>query len=162
MKFVVVVRFITLVLPCSYRTDIVDEAITFFRANVFFRNFDIKRSADKLLIYLTSYINVALKRLEGCRTLAEGTKDIIILGFEKVPIPGESGFPFPSLLPLPQSHEQAGLLVLQRKKLLTDYQRQLLEEKKKVDVLSINSVIVICKVVTVRRDIRRIVTAFVY
>ncbi|QCD80597.1 actin related protein 2/3 complex [Vigna unguiculata] len=89
--------------------DIVDEAITFFRANVFFRNFDIKSPADKLLIYLTSYINIALKRLEGCRTLAEGTKAIINLGLEKVPVPGESGFPFPGLFPLPQSQDEAAL-----------------------------------------------------
>lgn len=90
------------------RTDIVDEAITFFRANVFFRNFDIKSPADKLLIYLTFYINVALKRLEGCRTLAEGTKAIINLGLEKVPVPGESGFPFPGLFSLPQSQREGG------------------------------------------------------
>ncbi|XP_058113648.1 actin-related protein 2/3 complex subunit 3 isoform X2 [Magnolia sinica] len=90
------------------RTDIVDEAITFFRANVFFRNFDIKSSADKILIYLTLYINVALKRLEGCRTLAEGTKAIINLGLEKVPVPGEAGFPFGGLFALPQSHQEAG------------------------------------------------------
>ncbi|GMQ07281.1 hypothetical protein CsSME_00051538 [Camellia sinensis var. sinensis] len=89
------------------RTDIVDEAITFFRANVFFRNFDIKSSADKLLIYLTFYINVALKRLEGCRTLAEGTKAIINLGLEDVPVPGESGFPFPGLFALPQSRKES-------------------------------------------------------
>ncbi|MED6170422.1 Actin- protein 2/3 complex subunit 3 [Stylosanthes scabra] len=43
-------------------------------ADVFFRNFDIKRPADKLLIYLTSYMNVVLKRLQGYRTLAEGIK----------------------------------------------------------------------------------------
>ncbi|XP_058113652.1 actin-related protein 2/3 complex subunit 3 isoform X5 [Magnolia sinica] len=91
------------------RTDIVDEAITFFRANVFFRNFDIKSSADKILIYLTLYINVALKRLEGCRTLAEGTKAIINLGLEKVPVPGEAGFPFGGLFALPQSHQEAAL-----------------------------------------------------
>ncbi|PPD66387.1 hypothetical protein GOBAR_DD36739 [Gossypium barbadense] len=54
------------------KTDIVDEAITFFRCNVFFRNFDIKGPADKLLIYLTFYINLSLRKLEGCRTLAEG------------------------------------------------------------------------------------------
>ncbi|KAL6547382.1 Actin-related protein 2/3 complex subunit 3 [Orobanche minor] len=90
-------------------TDIVDEAITFFRANVFFRNFDIKSSADKLLIYLTFYINSALKRLEGCRTLAEGTKAIINLGLEKVPVPGEHGFPFPGLFATPQSHREADL-----------------------------------------------------
>ncbi|KAL6210002.1 hypothetical protein ACLB2K_020940 [Fragaria x ananassa] len=77
---------------CAYWTDIVNEAITFFRTNVFFRNFDIKSSVDKLLIYLTFDINVALKRLEGCRTLAEGTKTIINLGLEKVHVPGEPGF----------------------------------------------------------------------
>ncbi|CAH9107080.1 unnamed protein product [Cuscuta europaea] len=88
-------------------TDIIDEAITFFRANVFFKNFDIQSSADKLLIYLTLYINVALKRLEGCRTSAEGTKAIINLGLEKVPVPGEAGFPFPGLFSSPQSHKEA-------------------------------------------------------
>ncbi|XP_020102640.1 actin-related protein 2/3 complex subunit 3 isoform X2 [Ananas comosus] len=89
------------------KIDIVDEAITFFRANVFFRNFDIKSPADKLLIYLTFYINVALKRLEGCRTLAVGTKAIINLGLEKVPVPGDLGFPFPGLFALPQSQDEA-------------------------------------------------------
>ncbi|PHT75516.1 Actin-related protein 2/3 complex subunit 3 [Capsicum annuum] len=88
-------------------TDIVDEAITFFRANVFFKNFDIKSSSDKLLIYLTLYINIALKRLEGCRTLAEGTKAIINLGLENVPVPGETGFPFPGLFSAPQSQKEA-------------------------------------------------------
>lgn len=96
---------------CADSTDIVDEAITFFRANVFFRNFDIKSPADKLLIYLTFYINLALKRLEGCRTLAEGTKAIINLGLEKVPVPGEHGFPFPGLFSQPQSEEEAGKIM---------------------------------------------------
>ncbi|KAJ6958390.1 actin-related protein 2/3 complex subunit 3 isoform X2 [Populus alba x Populus x berolinensis] len=102
------------------RTDIVDEAITFFRANVFFRNFDIQSPADKLLIYLTFYINVALKRLEGCRTLAEGTKAIINLGLEKVPVPGESGFPFPGLFADPQSQKEA--------ELFRNYLKQIREE----------------------------------
>ncbi|KAB5514634.1 hypothetical protein OIU76_027057 [Salix suchowensis] len=102
------------------RTDIVDEAITFFRANVFFRNFDIQSPADKLLIYLTFYINVALKRLEGCRTLAEGTKAIINLGLEKVPVPGESGFPFPGLFSDPRSQKEA--------ELFRNYLKQIREE----------------------------------
>ncbi|MCL7042613.1 hypothetical protein MKW94_004261 [Papaver nudicaule] len=101
-------------------TDIVDEAITFFRANVFFRNFDIKSSADKLLIYLIFYINVALKRLEGCRTLAGGTKAIINLGLEDIPVPGEAGFPFSGLFPLPQSDDEA--------ELFRDYLKQIREE----------------------------------
>ncbi|XP_020250065.1 actin-related protein 2/3 complex subunit 3 [Asparagus officinalis] len=102
------------------KIDIVDEAISFFRANVFFRNFDIRSSADKLLIYLTFYINVALKRLEGCRTLAVGTKAIITLGLENIPVPGETGFPFPGLFSLPQSEEEA--------ELFRSYLRQIREE----------------------------------
>lgn len=94
----------------SDKIDIVDEAISFFRANVFFRNFDVKSSADKLLIYLTLYINVALKRIEGCRTLAVGTKAIITLGLENIPVPGEAGFPFPGLFSPPQSQKEAGML----------------------------------------------------
>ncbi|XP_019051898.1 PREDICTED: actin-related protein 2/3 complex subunit 3 isoform X2 [Nelumbo nucifera] len=93
-------------------TDIVDEAITFFRANVFFRNFDIQSAADKLLIYLTFYINVALKRIEGCRTLAEGTKAVINLGLEKVPVPGEPGFPFGGLFAPPESLQEAVIQIL--------------------------------------------------
>lgn len=69
----------------------------------------MKSPADKLLIYLTFYINIALKRLEGCRTLAVGTKAIINLGLEKVPVPGEPGFPFPGLFTLPVSKEEAGI-----------------------------------------------------
>ncbi|KAK9128934.1 hypothetical protein Syun_017731 [Stephania yunnanensis] len=106
--------------------DIVDEAITFFRANVFFRNFDIKSSADKLLIYLTFYINVALKRLEGCRTLAGGTKAIINLGLENVPIPGEAGFPFAGLFSLPQSKKEAVCTV--DAELFRNYLKQIREE----------------------------------
>ncbi|KAJ6381072.1 hypothetical protein OIU77_029881 [Salix suchowensis] len=96
--------------PVSDRTDIVDEAILFFRANVFSRNFDIQSPADKLLVYLTFYINVVLKRLEGCRTLAEGTKAIINLGLEKVPVPGRVWFSFPgSFFADPQSQKEAEL-----------------------------------------------------
>ncbi|CAA6665043.1 unnamed protein product [Spirodela intermedia] len=88
--------------------DIVDEAITFFRANVFFKNFDVQSSGDKLL------------RLEGCRTLAEGTKAIINLGLETVPVPGEQGFPFSGLFTPPQSKKEA--------ELLRNYLKQIREE----------------------------------
>ncbi|XP_073043253.1 actin-related protein 2/3 complex subunit 3-like isoform X2 [Primulina eburnea] len=107
-------------------TDIVDEAITFFRANVFFRNFEIKSSADKLLIYLTFYVNIALKRLEGCRTLAEGTKAIISLGLETVPVPGEPGFPFPGLFTHPQSRQEAELFRIYLKQIREETSGRLL------------------------------------
>eukprot|EP00250_Pteridium_aquilinum_P034150 c7143_g1_i1 orf=226-750(+) len=102
------------------KVDIIDEAIAFFRANVFFRKFDVKGSADKLLIYLTLYVNMALKRVENCRTEAEGTKAIITLGLERFPIPGEPGFPLGGLFTPPVSQQEG--------ELLRSYLKQLREE----------------------------------
>lgn len=96
----------------SEKLDIIDEALTFFRANVFFRKFDVKSPADKLLVYLTFYINMVLKRIESCRTEAEGTKSIINLGIEGFPIPGEAGFPISNLFAAPQSEEEGGMYKL--------------------------------------------------
>ena len=36
--------------------DIIDETIKFFRANVFFRNFEVKGGADRTLIYFTLFV----------------------------------------------------------------------------------------------------------
>lgn len=38
------------------RPDIVDETITFFRANIMFKSFDPKGPADRVLIYLTKFV----------------------------------------------------------------------------------------------------------
>jgi actin related protein 2/3 complex subunit 3 len=91
-------------------SDIIDEAINFFRANVLFRKFEVKGAADKLLIYLTLYINMALKRIEACKTEADGVKAIITLGLEKFPIPGEPGFPLGGLFTAAQSKDEGDLL----------------------------------------------------
>lgn len=94
----------------SGSTDIIDEAINFFRANVLFRKFEVKGPADKLLVYLTLYINMALKRIEACKTEADGVKAIISLGLEKFPLPGEPGFPLSGLFTSPKTKEEGGRL----------------------------------------------------
>ena len=38
--------------------DIVDEAIAYFRANVLFKSFEVKGSADRVLAYLTLFIHL--------------------------------------------------------------------------------------------------------
>jgi actin related protein 2/3 complex subunit 3 len=43
--------------PAGQEPDIVDEALTLFRANVLFRNFEVQGSADRVLIYLTLFIH---------------------------------------------------------------------------------------------------------
>ena len=36
--------------------DIIDEALFMFRANILFKNYKIKGPADKVIVYLTSFI----------------------------------------------------------------------------------------------------------
>ena len=46
--------------------DVIDEALTYFKANVFFRTYEIRSEADRVLIYLTLYITDCLKKLQVC------------------------------------------------------------------------------------------------
>ncbi|KAL4564038.1 hypothetical protein LXL04_028088 [Taraxacum kok-saghyz] len=103
--------------------DIVDEAIKLFRANVFFKHFDLKTPSDRILVYLTFYINMALKRLEGCRTLTEGTKAIKNLSMENVYVPGEPGFSFSKIFPPFGSNKEA--------EVIRDYFKHIREETNK-------------------------------
>lgn len=44
--------------------DIIDEALAYFKPNIFFREFEIKGSADRTLIYLTLYVSECLRKLQ--------------------------------------------------------------------------------------------------
>lgn len=46
------------------KEDIIDEVLMYFRANVLFRNFDVRGGADKTLIYLTLHAVQCLVKLE--------------------------------------------------------------------------------------------------
>ena len=48
----------------SDKDDIIDEVLMYFRANVLFRNFDVRGGADKTLIYLTLHAVQCLVKLE--------------------------------------------------------------------------------------------------
>lgn len=53
------------VCSCSAdKDDIIDEVLMYFRANVLFRNFEVKGGADKTLIYLTLHAVQCLVKLE--------------------------------------------------------------------------------------------------
>ena len=45
----------------SEEDDIVDETLSFFRAQVLFKNFQVKGPADKTLIFLTVFIQKCLE-----------------------------------------------------------------------------------------------------
>jgi hypothetical protein len=90
------------------KEDILDEALTFFRANVLFRKFEVKGSSDKLLVYLTLFVSLCLKKLENCKSDAEGVKVLIMMGLDKFALPGEPSFPLNALFAPAQTKEEAG------------------------------------------------------
>lgn len=52
--------------------DIIDEAINFFRANVFFSTFDFQGGADRTLVVLTLFISECIVKAARCKTKDEG------------------------------------------------------------------------------------------
>lgn len=86
--------------------DIIDEAIYYFKANVFFKNYEIKNEADRTLIYVTLYISECLKRLQKCSSRGQGEKEMYTLGITNFPIPGEPGFPLNAMYLKPTNKQE--------------------------------------------------------
>jgi len=96
--------------PCKPdEQDIIDETLQYFRANVLFRNFEIKGNADLLLVYLTVYVTKCLQTIRGKSNLqAEGLLNSLAL--ENFPLPGEAAFPLGGMVAAPESRAAADQL----------------------------------------------------
>jgi len=92
--------------PCTEEQDVIDETIQYFRANVLFRNFEIKGNADRLLIYLTVYVTKCLQTIRGKSNL-EADKLLNSLALENFPLPGEAAFPLGGMVSAPESRAAA-------------------------------------------------------
>ncbi|KAL0271972.1 UNVERIFIED_CONTAM: hypothetical protein PYX00_005118 [Menopon gallinae] len=90
--------------------DIIDEAIYYFRANVFYRTYEIKSEADRVLIYITLYITECLKRLQKCSNKNQGLNEMYTLAISKFDIPGDPGFPLNSVYAKPKTPAEADVL----------------------------------------------------
>jgi len=86
--------------------DIIDEAIGFFKANIFFRTYEIKSEADRTLIYITLYITECIKKLQRCNSKNAGQKEMYTLGIQQFPIPGEAGFPLNAMFVKPANKNE--------------------------------------------------------
>ena len=75
-----------------------EEALYYFRANVFFRNYKLEGPADRVLLYLTMYISYVLKKLEATSSMEEKKK---ILQVSVSPFPLFSCNPCHSFVPVP-------------------------------------------------------------
>ncbi|XP_065893208.1 actin-related protein 2/3 complex subunit 3-like [Dysidea avara] len=83
--------------------DIIDETMGFFKANVFFKSYEVKGSADRVLIYLTLYISECLKKLQKGPKKRDAEKQLQTLAVSGFDIPGDSGFPLNEFYAKPSS-----------------------------------------------------------
>lgn len=90
--------------------DIIDESLYYFRANVFFRTYEVKSEADRLLIYITLYITECLKKLVRCPTKNQATNEMYSLAISRFDIPGDPGFPLNTVYAKPQSQQETEFL----------------------------------------------------
>ncbi|XP_037078486.1 actin-related protein 2/3 complex subunit 3-like [Pollicipes pollicipes] len=87
--------------------DIIDEAIGYFKANVFFRTYEIKGEADRTLIYITLYITECLKRLQKCANKNAAQQEMYTLAISRFDIPGDAGFPLNAVYGKPKDDAEA-------------------------------------------------------
>jgi len=90
--------------------DIIDEALYYFKANVFFRNYEIKSESDRLLIYVILYISECLKKLAKCTNKNQGMQEMYTLAISKFDIPGDPGFVLNSVYGKPGNSNDAEFL----------------------------------------------------
>jgi len=105
--------------------DIIDETLNYFRANMLFRNFEVRGPADRLLVYLTLYAHQALTRLPGKDKDAAG-KVLYQLAIENFPIPGDKNFVLGGLVQNPKDRAESGLLAFFFFKRTSDVQPEFL------------------------------------
>jgi actin related protein 2/3 complex subunit 3 len=86
--------------------DIVDEAISFFKANVLFRNFEVKGPADRVLVYLTLYISQCLNSI-GSQNKGGAAKNLYNLAIQNFAVPGDRNFALAGFVTNPANRAEA-------------------------------------------------------
>ncbi|GAA5851558.1 hypothetical protein JCM3766R1_001908 [Sporobolomyces carnicolor] len=90
------------------RPDIVSEALTLFRANSLFRNFEIAGNADRVLIYLILFTGDCLAKIGHARVWSaqEAQKHLTTYAIDHFSLPGEPGFPMNNVMVGPPSGDR--------------------------------------------------------
>ncbi|CAK7275320.1 subunit of the Arp2/3 complex [Sporothrix epigloea] len=91
--------------------DILDEVIALFRANTFFRNFEIQGPADRLLVYGIWFVSDCLSKIKPTASLRDATKEVQNLALDtNFAIPGDPGFPLNQMYEPPRDRQDSELL----------------------------------------------------
>jgi actin related protein 2/3 complex subunit 3 len=96
--------------PDSESYDILDEVISLYRANTFFRNFEIKGPADRMLIYGILFISQCLESVKPTMQAGEAQKVLINTALDHFAIPGDPTFPLNQAFEAPAHRQDAETL----------------------------------------------------
>ncbi|KAF3360963.1 hypothetical protein VdG1_00972 [Verticillium dahliae VDG1] len=95
----------------AYSYDILDEVLALFRANTFFRNFEIQGPADRLLVYGIWFVSDCLTKIKPHHGPREATKEVQNLALDtNFAIPGDPGWPLNQMYEPPRDRQEAELL----------------------------------------------------
>eukprot|EP00735_Rhodelphis_limneticus_P003724 TRINITY_DN15235_c0_g1::TRINITY_DN15235_c0_g1_i1::g.30821::m.30821 TRINITY_DN15235_c0_g1::TRINITY_DN15235_c0_g1_i1::g.30821 ORF type:complete len:193 (+),score=48.13,sp/O96624/ARPC3_DICDI/45.76/6e-46,P21-Arc/PF04062.9/3.9e-57 TRINITY_DN15235_c0_g1_i1:52-579(+) len=90
--------------------DIVDEVLNLFRANVLFRNFEVKSPSDRTLIYLTLYVGKVLSEIAKKNCDRKEAESLVYqLSCENFAIPGDSTWKLGAVIPDAKSKQEQDL-----------------------------------------------------
>jgi actin related protein 2/3 complex, subunit 3 len=91
--------------------DPLDETLSLFRANTFFRNFEIKGPADRVLIYGILFVTEILSKIKPNMTRREAEKAVMNVALDtNFAVPGDAGFPLNQAYEAPSSRNEAEVL----------------------------------------------------
>merc|ERR1711977_396220 len=97
--------------PDSESYDALDEVLSLFRANTFFRNFEIQGPADRLLIYGILWVSECLGKIRSGMSGREAQKEVQNIALDtNFSIPGDPGFPLNQMFNPPPSRQEAETL----------------------------------------------------
>ncbi|KAI4125858.1 MAG: hypothetical protein LQ347_005206 [Umbilicaria vellea] len=96
--------------PDSESYDALDEVLSLFRANTFFRNFEIKGPADRLLIYGILFVSECLGKIGKATGSREAEKALMNTALDQFAIPGDASFPLNQAFEAPRDSQDAEIL----------------------------------------------------
>ncbi|KXS99366.1 hypothetical protein AC578_8999 [Pseudocercospora eumusae] len=97
--------------PSNESYDPLDEVLSLFRANTFFRNFEIKGPADRVLIYGILYVSEALSKIKPGTSRRDAEKAVMNSALDtNFAIPGDAGFPLNQMFEPPRDRNEAEVL----------------------------------------------------
>ncbi|QSZ34563.1 hypothetical protein DSL72_006157 [Monilinia vaccinii-corymbosi] len=94
--------------PDSESYDALDEVLSLFRANTFFRNFEIQGPPDRLLIYGILWVSECLGKVRPSMSAREAQKEVQNIALDSnFAVPGDPGFPLNQMFEAPASRQEA-------------------------------------------------------